>query len=526
MRVLAWLACLLLAADAMATGAAPRRSWAWEGQHSAAGDPFQGVAAFKGRWHFSTLLGEPVVNCTASLVGEPRLLVRTSEAASADWVAADPGEVEFYNLMLVGMIDAPGAPTWQGRSSLKWAVFCDAGIVAQYGRRGFNVAGSPNWDRLFCETHNVGTGLGTPYDAREAGKDACAERGGQWVPAARAREAVRNGVDFRDFSVLNVAANASPVIRRVEKEDWRRRSADFKRERAGELRDRVSDGSIDGVYRGIDIQRSLPPLPRPPATPSAEQLAAYERALQALEEKYGDPAHRSRWREREKALLAAQLERLAGVEPRVQRADAALARYREALERAATTAPEAADPLADAMEMDIETFQENGLYGVRDPDGTVLTPPTYARTCGRHKGLLCVRDAEGRSSVVDAFGTVLLADRSESIRIDGRGLACASAIWLERAAPDGRSYQFALYSLASQSQTSEWITGTGISDGGDDCGQGALVEVHDKVLSQDCGSFLNERERVRVGYDGRILERGLREQYRTPNICLRSSPAR
>lgn len=516
MRLLAcaMLFCLVSSTAAAAAPAA-QRSWPWQASVTASADRgAMGSLSFDGRWSTYFLLGEPVVNCTARLRGEPGLTVEIPGAGQARRITAAPGEVEVYNLKVVAMMDAPGAPTWNGRSSLKWMVFCDAGIVAQQGRSGFNVAGSPNWDRLFCQGFHIAGQL-KPADGPD---DDCKAIGGRWVDAGPARQAAMQGLDFRDFAIFDYSLSGATAIRRVEKEDWRRRSARFKREKAEALLDGLRDGSVEGTFRAIEASRRLPPLPE---LPDAQQLAAFDKALQALERDLDGAVDMTAWREREQAMVAAQLAHLEVVEPVVRRADSQLARYRQRLEAAAVSAPDAPDPLAGALAMTVQSFREGDLIGIRTPEGVVTTPPRYAGTCGGLKGLVCVEHADGRQAIVDAYGEVLLDFQAHELKLVERAMECSASVIVTRSSPAQRQKEFALYSLAEQRQHGAWVAGESIGPAGETCDDGLRVNGPERETGRSCTAISYEREYQILGYDGVLKSRGHRDTYQSPNLCLR-----
>jgi len=517
--VIASLLLLCAASGAFAADPPARRSWSWQATINATADQgASGTVSLDGRWTTGFLLGEPVVNCTARVRGEPLLRVGLTGDGASRLVSAGAGEVEIYNVVVVAMMDAPGAPTWNGSSSSKWMVFCDAGIVAQQGRNGFNVAGSPDWDRFFCEATWIG---GVPK-RRDDAEDSCAAAGGKWVAPDRARQFARTGLDFKAFAIFDFALNTSATVRRVEKEDWRRRSARFKRERAQSLVEGLRDGSVEGAMRGVEASRRLPALPE---LPDAGQLEAFGKALYALELEFAGAAHREAWSPREKDLVAAQLQHLARVEPAVRRDDARLAAYRRQLEVAAASAPEMADPLADALAMDVETFTENGLRGVRLPDGQVLTAPTYAATCGSHKGVVCIKDANGREALVDAYGERLLDFQDHDIRLEPMALTCAGSVVLRRSEREDRlDTQYALYSLVTQRQTWGWQQARSWRARGDACDEGFLVELSSSVVDmRRCKYTITERVHDYFGFDGSVIARDQRVRESNPDYCVLSS---
>lgn len=95
----------------------------------------------------SALLDEPVVNCGAHWAPGP--LSKTSISGDFPqgerFVTLDrtqQDKLSFYDLDLALSFLIPG-----GKSAY---ILCDAGIVGHGQQKPFNVAGSPNWNRLIC----------------------------------------------------------------------------------------------------------------------------------------------------------------------------------------------------------------------------------------------------------------------------------------------------------------------------------------------------------------------------------------
>lgn len=514
----AWLPVALLALAALPAPAqepAARRHWSWNASAEAGAGLAGSRLSFDGRFSVWPLLGEPVVNCTARLGPLAGVQVAVGEGGDRGFVSVEDGELEVYGLVVAAMMDAPGAPTWNGRSSSKLVVFCDAGVVAQAGRNGFNVAGSPAWDKLFCAANETSV----RHAARsEQAPDACAAIDGRWLPADEARAAFRAGLDFQDFAIHALRVNTSATTKRVEKARWRERSAAHLRQRAAALFDRLRDGTVEGSMRVTEAMRGLDPLPDPP---TGEALQAFDRKLSALEARWADDEAAREARERERrALVAAQLERLQAIDRELRREDQALVRYRRELEALAAKAPVPPDPLADALAMEVQGFREGELHGLRLRDGAVLVPPTWPGLCGTRRGLACVVDGQGRKAVVDASGEVFLDFQPDDVQLYEQALECAGSILLTRRPPGSRDGEYALYSLVERRQLTPWMTGRSVEPG--DCDTGfRLIESERQVHSSCSMNTYEQRFRV-LGYDGREIARDQSRQQNFPNICLRS----
>lgn len=517
----AWAIVLLAlgASSVLAQDPPARRHWSW----SASAEPGAGLAgsrlAFDGRFSVWPLLGEPVVNCTARLGPLAGVQVAMGEGGERGFVPVAEGELEVYGLVVAAMMDEPGAPTWNGRGSSKLVVFCDAGVVAQAGRGGFNVAGSPAWDKLFCVAQEVA--VRSP-GRREQAPDACAAIDGRWLPADEARAAFRAGLDFQDFAIHALQVNSSATVKRVEKARWREQSAAHLRRRAGVLFDRLRDGTAQGSERVIEAMRQLGQLPDPP---TAESLKAFVRTLAQLESRWPDgPASREAAEQEARELVARQLERMEAIDRELRQRDADLARYRRELETLAANAPAPPDPLEDALSMEIRGFEEGGLHGLRLRDGGVLVPPTWAGTCGTHRGLACVVDGQGRQAVVDASGTTYLDFQSVNAWLDSTPLDCSGSIVLQRPATGGRGQEYALYSLAERRHLTDWMRGQSVEHGS--CETGMRLVESEQTIERTCNYSVGEKRFRVVAYDGRELARDQRERVSYPNICLRSESRR
>lgn len=515
------LALLLLSAclPSLAQSPAARRHWNWSEGVNPGVDVVGGPLRFSGRFSAWTLLGEPVVNCTARMERAAGLQVEVGQGRDARFESVGDGELEVYGLVVAAMMDEPGAPTWNGRSSAKLVVFCDAGIVAQAGRDGFNVAGSPSWDALFCATLDTAVRFG---GRDEDAVDACAAVGGRWLPAAEARAVFRRGLDFREFAVHDLRLNASATVRRVEKARWRARSAALQRERAGALLDRLRDGTVEGSRRVTEAMRRLGQLPDPP---DAESLRRFGRTLAALESQWPDqPARRAAWEARERELVTAQIERMQAIDREVRREDAALANYRRDLEALAAQAPPAPDPLADAMAFEAKAFRDGDLHGLQTPEGEVLVPPTFHGVCGTYRGLACVRDRAGRRALVDANGETYLDFQDASIRLDGQSLACGNSVVLERTQVGRRGADFAIYSLSERRFLSEWMPGLSLEAAGD-CAAGWRLIESEQEVERTCSRVTTRENYLVLGHDGQVQARGQHRLRVDPNICLRMGAA-
>jgi hypothetical protein len=333
------------------------------------------------------LLGEPVINCTARWHNPTVLQVIMDDGSR---VLSEPGETEMWNLMLMAQFpntDKKARRLTNGGGA-HLSIFCDAGVVAQSGHDGFNVAGSPAWDKFICATPNK---VDPRYNAQvdRKAKDSCAAIGGDWLPAAEAKKVAIKGVKVNEVSVLSVELSAGGTQRRAEKMLWRKKSFENKYAKAQDLKARLSK---KGLNKGIAAaQRIYTTTSGTGRYPTAAQLDEMNSLLDALRaDLQGDVADFSAdWRDRDQALVSAQLERVAKVDRNLRQRDAELAAYRARLTELAKNAPEGPqNPLEDYIvaEHTLEPFFKpySSNQGLKNKSGRVVVEPKK----GRYKPLI------------------------------------------------------------------------------------------------------------------------------------------
>ncbi|PQA88286.1 hypothetical protein CW354_08280 [Marinicaulis flavus] len=344
---------------------------------------------FEGNFRIWYLLGEPVVNCTARWTNSTGGNVSLPADDGVRIESAEDGEVEVYNLMLAASWPDPRDTGYGVGSSKTIAVPCDAGVVAQNGRSGFNVAGSPGWDKFLCALPDARIAL------KHADGDVCKAMGGKWLNAASAREVARKGLlisnsggralgpnerahDEISVGVLKGEVSGMAVMKRVEKRLWREKSAAFKLERAkayfASFPARGGEGTAGWSARRNDAMRRLPHLPV--KDPTTEQLLAYETAWRAIvAENAGDAAVEKDWRQREKALVSEQLKRLKKRDAVAAGEDKAFSRYFTELQRRKVNEPVQPDPMAAYRTATLVPFYpDDRRCGLKRPDGSIAVP--------------------------------------------------------------------------------------------------------------------------------------------------------
>ncbi|MEQ8177125.1 MAG: hypothetical protein RIC52_04085 [Amphiplicatus sp.] len=345
MRIILVLIMLLAAGQAAAARKTISKSyeatWHPPEQHDVEAFQYTGAMRFDGKFKIWYLLGEPVVNCTARWNNPEQGTTAVPVGDRRVLEAPQKGEVEVYNLVLAATASDPRGGKYGAGSGRQLAVLCDAGVVAQSGRNGFNVAGSPDWDKFICALPGLSTGRIYTQG------DLCEQMRGEWLDAANAKAIAAEGIDHKTmtFNVISAEVSGAAVLKRVEKRAWREKSAAFKRQRTAALLDRIASRSsgFEAANRQISLLNSLPYLPE---TPSSEELDAYEVAYQsALARLESDESHADEWREKERALVREQLEKVRAAEKRVAAEERAVADYRRDLEKR------------------LEDLERQGLYG-------------------------------------------------------------------------------------------------------------------------------------------------------------------
>ena len=297
-----------------------------------------------GKFKVWYLLGEPVINCTARWTNPGVLQVVMDDGTR---VLSEPGEEEMWNLMLMAQFPNPdkSARRLQNGGGAHLSLLCDAGVVAQNGRNGFNVAGSPAWDKFICATPNK---VDTRYNARinRQEKDVCASIGGDWLSSADAKKVAIAGIKIDEVMVHGVELSAGETLRRAEKMLWRQKSFAYKRTKAQDLQTRLAK---KGVNKGIEAARRINTATAGVGTyPTAAMLEGLERVVETLRAELADDSFAADWRDRDRELVSAQLTRVAEIDRTLREREVALDRYRQQLENLAKDAPTGpANPLED-----------------------------------------------------------------------------------------------------------------------------------------------------------------------------------
>lgn len=381
---------------------------------------------FDGRFEVWYLLGEPVINCTARWTNNHQLSVNTP---GGDTIIAQPGDAEIYNLMLVAQLWDPERDKKNyGDKGGHIAAFCDAGIVAQSGQNGFNVAGSPNWDKFLCNLPSkFSKRSASPFAAEIKQGDLCEEAGGTWFSAEAAKKMARAGLKFEDVTIKSLEVNAGDAIRRHEKAQWRDKSFAYKESKANAIGQRLKQKDPFSTVAGTQVSQMRQKKGANPATPAL--LKDYDSTLSSLQNMLQDSgAFTAEWREKDEQLVREQLVHIRAIEPNILREEAKLTEYRAALERKAQNEPDGPkDPFAAYRTATLVPFTENGKCGFKRPNGSVAIPAHYVvainnrgQECGRPirdnvalYPLLKVdslRDSSSLLSIFDNEGNAVLRD--------------------------------------------------------------------------------------------------------------------
>ncbi|WP_262689814.1 hypothetical protein [Kordiimonas aestuarii] len=345
--------------------------------------PYAGLE-LSGSFKVWYLLGEPVVNCTARWTNPGVLQVILDDGTR---ILSEPGEEEMWNLMLMAQFPNPDkqARRLTNGGGAHLSVFCDAGVVAQNGKNGFNVAGSPNWDKFICATPKK-VDTRDMFDIDREQKDQCASVGGDWLSPADAKKAAIAGLSIDEVMVLSVELSAGETLRRAEKMLWRQKSFAFKQSRASAMLSRLSQknqpAAIGFAQRQYDLNSKA-------SKPSQQDLKNYDAFISQLQTALGETGPTREWRDKQQALVGAQLERVADIDRALKAREAELVAYRNILTEMAKNAPEGpTNPLEEYIveEHTLTTFTKpySGDHGLKNKSGHVVVEPKQ----GRYKPLV------------------------------------------------------------------------------------------------------------------------------------------
>jgi Zn-finger nucleic acid-binding protein len=304
----------------------------------------------RGNFHIRYLMGEPVVGCAALWLNPG---VSQVETDGGNRILAEVGEEDLYNLMLVAQFPNPlkGATRHTNGGGAFLSTFCDAGIVAQNGKKGLNVSGSPNWDEFLCATpFRLDTSRMNAINRQE--RDLCASVRGTWLTREEARKVAAGNIEITDVQVHGFEINNSDTVRRAEKMAWRQTSFARTKVKVARVMDRIyklgSQRAVT-VANAISAERANVER-RVIGSPSAADVKAYDtllaRALADLEGlRAGErEAMQDSWQAEDREMIGNQLARVRGLDKRLSANDSAMARYEADLREAAKDAPQLPEP--------------------------------------------------------------------------------------------------------------------------------------------------------------------------------------
>lgn len=305
----------------------------------------------RGNFNIRYLMGEPVVGCTALWLNPG---VSQVETEGGNRVLAEAGEEDLYNLMLVAQFPNPlkGATRHTNGGGAFLSAFCDAGIVAQNGKNGFNVSGSPNWDEFLCATpYRLDTSRMNAINRQE--RDLCTSVRGTWLTREEARKVAAGNIEITDVQVHGFEINNSDTVRRAEKMAWRRTSFARTKTKFKGVMTRLYDTLPQSSWvRFTGLGAEAQALERRVVgSPSATDVKAYDtlldRALAELEaaRKGERDAMQESWQAEDREMIGKQLTRVRGVDETLGKMDSAMARYEADLREAAKDAPQLPDPM-------------------------------------------------------------------------------------------------------------------------------------------------------------------------------------
>ena len=348
--------------------------------------PYSGLE-LSGTFNVWYLLGEAAVNCTARWENPGVLQVIMEDGTR---VLSEPGEEDMWNLMLMAQFPNPDkkAKRFTNGGGAHLSIFCDAGIVAQNGNNGFNVAGSPNWDKFICATPKKVDPRYT-FDVNREATDSCGAIGGDWLSPAEAKQVAIAGVKVDDISVLSVELSASETLRRAEKIRWRKTSHTFKQSRASSLLSRLrtknQQQALGFAQRQYDLNTKA-------NNPGPQDLKNYDAFIKALENALAENGPTTEWREKQRSLVSAQLERVEKVDRSLRVRDAELVGYHDRLANLKASEPEGPkNPLAEyivethSLEPYYKGYKGTRLRNIRTGE---IFQPTKEHFSGSYKGLV------------------------------------------------------------------------------------------------------------------------------------------
>jgi hypothetical protein len=244
--------------------------------------------------------------------------------------------------------------------------------------------------------------------------------------------------------------------------------------------------------------------------------------LQQLKNQHKINQYPSELRSKERDLVEKQLEHMEDVRESVAIAEKKLEEYKSQLQQRAKTTASIPQLITAALEMEVETFKKDKQYCIKHPNGVVLTPPRYQSTCGRYKGLVCVRDANKRSSIVDAYGNTIMPPQDEFVELEGHMIKCSKSIILRKFTDNNFSQLFSIYSLEEKRRLTDWIRAKRYELAGENCQDGIKLHHSDRYIKNECSGAIREYEFSVYGYDGSLIKQKATQQKHEAVFCLKS----
>lgn len=315
------------------------------------------------------LMGEPIISCDA-LWKNPGITQIVMEDGTR--VLSEPGEEHLWNLMLVAQFpnSNKNARRLHNGGGSHFNVFCDAGVVAQDGRDGFNVAGSPAWDRFICSTPNkVDTRYS--YNVNLSEDDHCKAIGGEWLPSSSAKHfVINNDINIQDIMITSFELNNGDTLRRAEKMLWRKKSFAHKKAKANDLKNKLKN--INHAM-GVDADRRInTALLHVESYPSYEKLKQLDEVIETLDTKLPSNSFNSNWRERDRKLVANQLKKIELINKKIEARNSEQSKYFSALQSAQRD-------FFNNIKYDsssLEPHSQNGMVGyrIKNTDIWIISP--------------------------------------------------------------------------------------------------------------------------------------------------------
>lgn len=355
----------------------------------------------------STLLGEPLVACTASYSGARDVALSASLPQGERVIALSREQVAsvtFYALEL-RLAPAISRGVMLGLSDSR--VYCDAGIVGSPTKEPFNVAGSPDWDGFICR------GLGARK--RKCGQDTSG--GAFWAGAADAREIyglMREAGAYGDIEIHRLKAEAGKVLTDIAEAQLVDGATAVYEDLIDDISARVNRGGSKVDYRK-DMTRLLPGWWAADGRERIELMHGFHELLtveRRMRDSGLDAATIAALLEATAPVVDRHLEAIAATRETLALWDAETARVAEVSKREFQAYRNSLKPLPRGAQGPFAFFEERDgqrMFGFRTADGQVVLPvrETWRWASDFAEGIAVVWLADRSFRYVDVTGGYL-----------------------------------------------------------------------------------------------------------------------